>query len=91
MLPEPHVESGNGDIKTEDWFSYSTGSQIRGILSLDFGPTLRALDSARDVVGRSGNRFSRLNGLSTINNLWVIRQLFLKSKPLKTLEVGIVC
>jgi len=75
----------------EDCFCSSAGSQIAPNMSLDFCPSLKALYSATEVVGRSGNPFFGLSGLSTINNLRVIRQLLLKTKPRKTLEVGLGC
>jgi cephalosporin hydroxylase len=60
-------------------------------MSLEFCPELQALYNAKEVIGRSGRPFSALNGLSTMNNLFVMRQLLLKSKPRKTLEIGLGC
>lgn len=91
MTAIAHTECGTGEKKTEDCFIHSTGSQVVKDRSLDFYPPLKELYSTREVVGRSGKPFSSLNGLSTINNLLVIRQLLLRSKPRKTLEVGLGC
>lgn len=52
---------------------------------------LRELYQTREVIGRSGRRFDGLGGLSTINNLKVLRKLMLEVKPTKTLEIGLAC
>src|SRR4051812_29031097 len=58
---------------------------------LDFCPTLRELYAATSVSGRSGRQFSALSGLSTRNNIDVVRKLLLEHRPSKTLEVGMAC
>ncbi len=60
-------------------------------MSLEFCTALKSLYSTKEVIGRSGEPFYALNGLSTINNLTIIRQLIMRSKPRKTLEVGLGC
>ncbi len=45
----------------------------------------------RSVVGRSGQPFTLLGGLSTINNLVVLRRLLIEFRPLRTLEIGMAC
>ena len=41
------------------------------------------------AVGRSGKRFENIGAVSTSNNLSVLRQLMLRYKPKRTLEVGL--
>jgi predicted O-methyltransferase YrrM len=47
--------------------------------------------STRTAVGASGKPFSMTSGLSTINNLSVLRRILLERKPQRTLEVGMAC
>jgi len=54
-----------------------------------FCPTLLGMLQATDptLTGETGKE-CRAGGMSTVNNLYTLRQLILKRKPKKTLEVG---
>lgn len=57
--------------------------------ALGFCPELcRALE-ARTATGRSGKVFDGLTALSSVNNLVVLRKLFLELKPRRTMEIGL--
>jgi len=56
--------------------------------SLNFAPRLARLREADSTVGRRGKKF-RLGGLSTANNLLMLRRLMLDRKPMRTLEIGL--
>jgi hypothetical protein len=56
--------------------------------SLRFCPPLVAMMRAGEVTGRSGASH-KVGALSTVNNLVVIRNLFIELKPKRTLEVGL--
>jgi cephalosporin hydroxylase len=60
-------------------------------MDLSFCPVLDELYKKRETVGRSGNLFALTSGLSTLNNLSVLRRLCLEVKPERTLEVGMAC
>jgi len=47
--------------------------------------------NTRTTVGASGKPFTMTSGLSTINNLLVLRRILLEKKPMRTLEVGMAC
>ena len=59
----------------------------------DYCPTLRALieqsNAGQAQVGETGKELTA-GGISTVNNLRVIRRLMLDRKPKKTLEVGLL-
>jgi predicted O-methyltransferase YrrM len=54
----------------------------------DFNPTLQAILSTRKTVGRSGKEFAGVGALSSDNNLVTLRNLCLRLKPERTLEIG---
>jgi predicted O-methyltransferase YrrM len=54
----------------------------------DFCPVLSELLVSRRATGRTGKEFNGLGALSSVNNLAVLRELCLKLKPQRTLEVG---
>ena len=54
-----------------------------------FCPKLEETIKTGAAVGRSGKRFERIGALSTSNNLHVLRQLMLRLKPRRTLEIGL--
>jgi hypothetical protein len=58
---------------------------------LNFCPVLDEMYSQRTVVGASGKPFTMTSGLSTLNNLLVLRKILLERKPQRTLEVGMAC
>jgi predicted O-methyltransferase YrrM len=58
---------------------------------LSFCPVLAEMYANRVVVGRSGKEFRSTSGLSTLNNLSVIRRLCMERKPSRTLEIGMAC
>lgn len=61
------------------------------LMSLDFfgfNPTLQAMLNARKAVGRSGKEFAGAGALSSDNNLITLRNLCLRLKPQRTLEIG---
>jgi hypothetical protein len=60
-------------------------------MNLSFCPVLDELYKTRETVGRSGKPFTLTSGLSTLNNLSVLRRLFLEFKPCRTLEIGMAC
>lgn len=60
-------------------------------MGFEFCPTLENLYRTRQAVGRSGKPFNLTSGLSTENNLHVIRRLMLEIKPERTMEVGMAC
>ena len=55
----------------------------------DFNPTLQAILDTRKAVGRSGKEFAGVGSLSSDNNLIILRNLCLKHKPERTLEIGL--
>jgi predicted O-methyltransferase YrrM len=57
----------------------------------DFSFCLKLEETIRTGVaeGRSGKRFENIAALSTSNNLSVLRQLMLRYRPKRTLEVGL--
>src|SRR6185503_5846032 len=55
--------------------------------TLRFCPQLVAMTKAGEITGRSGTIY-KIAGLSTLNNLVALRNLFLKTKPRRTLEIG---
>jgi predicted O-methyltransferase YrrM len=58
---------------------------------VDFSFCLKLEEMIRTgvAVGRSGKRFENIGALSTSNNLNVLRQLMLRYKPKRTLEIGL--
>ena len=58
---------------------------------LSFCPVLEEMYSTRIAVGASGLPFTMTSGLSTINNLCVLRRILTERKPQRTLEVGMAC
>jgi hypothetical protein len=54
-----------------------------------FCPGLVDLLQTRRASGRSGKVFEELIALSTVNNLFTLRNLYLDLKPGRTLEVGL--
>jgi Methyltransferase domain len=55
----------------------------------DFCPVLAELLETRKSVGRTGRVYEGLAALSTVNNLLTIRELMRRTRPLRTLEVGL--
>jgi hypothetical protein len=55
----------------------------------DFCPLLAHAITKRQMRGRTGRMFDGLAGLSSLNNLIVLRNLCLELKPKKTLEIGL--
>jgi cephalosporin hydroxylase len=53
-----------------------------------FAPSLARLRRCDAITGRSGKKIG-LDGLSTVNNLITLRNLFLYLKPERTLEIGL--
>lgn len=53
-----------------------------------FCPVLAELLRTRKTAGRKGKQFDGVGALSSVNNLVVLRALFLAMKPERTLEVG---
>lgn len=68
-----------------------TQSQAREPLGgfFSFCPVLRDMLLTRNPVGRTGKEFSGAGGLSTINNLHVLRKIHLELQPRTTLEIGL--
>jgi cephalosporin hydroxylase len=57
--------------------------------SFDYSPELQTLLRSRRATGRTGQTFSGVGALSTVNNLTVIRNLMLELKPEQTIEIGL--
>ena len=57
---------------------------------LQFCPKLIEMLGYTEVTGRSGqvHKITELSGLSTVNNLVTLRNLFIEIKPKRTLEIG---
>jgi hypothetical protein len=53
-----------------------------------FCPELKQLVTSRRAFGRSGKLFDGVGALSSDNNLVTLRNLCLKHKPERTLEIG---
>lgn len=64
---------------------------IGALAELEFCPALQKLYGLVRVQGRSGRPFSLLSGLSTKNNIVVLRRLLLELRPVRTLEIGLAC
>jgi len=60
-------------------------------MNLDFCPTLKDMYDTRKVIGRTGKIFPLTSGLSTENNLIIIRKLMFELKPENTMEIGLAC
>jgi len=56
--------------------------------AFNFAPRLAELRARGSTFGRTGKRFG-VGGLSTVNNLFVLRKLMLDIKPTRTLEIGL--
>jgi hypothetical protein len=69
----------------------SRAAAASGEEALDFCPALQRLYGSSTVPGRSGRPFEHLGGLSTVNNVTVLRRILLELKPERTLEVGLAC
>jgi len=54
-----------------------------------FCPVLEEMIQTGATSGRSGKRYNQLGALSTSNNLHTLRQLQLRLKPRRTLEIGL--
>jgi hypothetical protein len=63
-------------------------SALRGVGEFGFCPVLAELIDSRQTTGRSGKVFEGLAGLSSFNNLVILRGLMTTLKPARTLEVG---
>jgi hypothetical protein len=55
--------------------------------TLRFCPQLAAITEAGEITGRSGT-IRKVAGMSTLNNMVTLRNLFLEIKPRRTLEIG---
>src|SRR5687767_15047736 len=55
---------------------------------LRFCPPLISMLNAREVKGRSGTTHE-VSSVSTVNNLVVLRNLFIQLQPQRTLEIGL--
>jgi hypothetical protein len=64
-------------------------NNMHSLSLFNFCPELVEMISSRRVAGRSGKIFEGLDGLSTINNLVTLRNLYLDLKPKRSLEVGL--
>ncbi len=54
-----------------------------------FCPALNEMLLAGKIVGRSGKQFGDIGALSSLNNLRILRELHLRFRPGRTLEIGL--
>ena len=55
---------------------------------LEFSPILKRLYESKEVIDEEGKKHN-IAGLSTINNIKLIRGIILKEKPSSTMEIGL--